>query len=573
MAVARLQGIRVRPLFASVTGIAIAAAALAGLGLGAVTTGVYPTLGTLTLIFAFEAVVIGGLGSLWGTLIGGILIGVTQVLVSQVSVPYAMLASQLLFLLVLVVRPQGLFGTAQAAGQATGGAGVMAMKRPKVPAPPAAGPPATRGTAPVSVSRWSPAATVTTACAAVAVAARPWRRTWSGPNITQPMVTLFLLRGMGVAVEPAGRVRRDDLVRAAGLPGHRRLRALPVRAGRDQPLRGHPAGRTGRGGGGGGHLPDPAPGLSGGYFAVASWVVAECLFLYVTTQGWLGGGTGVGLQQLSSMDPVVREADTYWTALAVLVVCVGGGYLLVRSGFGLDSRATGGEPVAAAAVGVEVQRTRRLAYVLAAAGFGAIGAMLIISGLYIDPASVFSVNYSADMLFMVVIGGLGTIEGPLIGALILFAAQQVFAQYGAWYLVGIGALAIAVVLLAPGGLWGFVSGRRGWSLLPVGYRVRLPGGPRDRFPIHDQHRAARGAARGRRPVRVREPGQRPHRHHGGLRTRQRLGNAGLAARADPVPARVRGAERGPRVRAGERRTAGGPGARRLRHPEPRRGGP
>jgi AraC-like DNA-binding protein len=188
----------------------------------------------------------------------------------------------------------------------------------------------------------------------------------------------------------------------------------------------------------------------------------------------LGGGTGVGLQQLSSMVPVVREADTYWTALAVLVVCAGGAYLLLRSRFGLDSRATGGEPVAAAAVGVDVQRTRRLAYVLAAAGFGAIGAMLLISGLYIDPASVFNISYSADMLFMVVIGGLGTIEGPLIGALILFAAQQVFAQYGAWYLVGVGALAIAVVLLAPAGLPGNACGRRGWSLLPVGYRFRSP---------------------------------------------------------------------------------------------------
>ena len=115
LAVARLQGIRVRPLFASVTGIAIAAAALAGT-LNAVTTGVYPALGALTLIFAFEAVVIGGLGSLWGTLVGGMLLGVTQVLVSQVSVPYAILASQLLFLVVLAVRPQGLFGNPQVVG-------------------------------------------------------------------------------------------------------------------------------------------------------------------------------------------------------------------------------------------------------------------------------------------------------------------------------------------------------------------------------------------------------------------------------------------------------------------------
>ena len=114
-AIARLQGIRVRPLFASVTGIAIAAAALAGT-LNAVTTGVYPTLGALTLIFAFEAVIIGGLGSLWGTLLGGMVLGITQVVVSQVSVPYAILASQLLFLVVLAVRPQGLFGNPQIVG-------------------------------------------------------------------------------------------------------------------------------------------------------------------------------------------------------------------------------------------------------------------------------------------------------------------------------------------------------------------------------------------------------------------------------------------------------------------------
>jgi branched-chain amino acid transport system permease protein len=79
-----------------------------------VTTGVDPALGALTLIFAFEAVIIGGLGSLWGTLLGGMLLGVTQVVVAQVSVPYATLASQLLFLAVLAVRPTGLLGAAQA---------------------------------------------------------------------------------------------------------------------------------------------------------------------------------------------------------------------------------------------------------------------------------------------------------------------------------------------------------------------------------------------------------------------------------------------------------------------------
>ena len=167
--------------------------------------------------------------------------------------------------------------------------------------------------------------------------------------------------------------------------------------------------------------------LAGGYFAVATWVVAECLFLYVTNQLWLGGGTGVGLQQLSGMAPVLRNAYTYWTALGLTVVIVAGVYLLVRSRFGLDSRAVHDDRAAAAAMGVEVPRTRWLAYLIAATGFGAVGGMLIISTLYIDPATVFNVNYSADMLFMVVIGGLGTMEGPIIGAVIFFAVQEKFA--------------------------------------------------------------------------------------------------------------------------------------------------
>jgi branched-chain amino acid transport system permease protein len=75
-----------------------------------------PSMGPSRLIFAFEAVVIGGLGSLWGTLLGGMVLGITQVVVSQVSVPYALLASQLLFLVVLAVRPQGLFGNPQIVG-------------------------------------------------------------------------------------------------------------------------------------------------------------------------------------------------------------------------------------------------------------------------------------------------------------------------------------------------------------------------------------------------------------------------------------------------------------------------
>jgi branched-chain amino acid transport system permease protein len=84
------------------------------------------------------------------------------------------------------------------------------------------------------------------------------------------------------------------------------------------------------------------------------------------------------------------------------------------------------------------------------------------------------------MLFMVLVGGMGTIEGPIIGALVLFGLQEALSSYGAWYLVIVGGLAVAATLVASRGLWGLVSKRFGWSLLPVGYRVRAGAGAGER---------------------------------------------------------------------------------------------
>lgn len=91
-----------------------------------------------------------------------------------------------------------------------------------------------------------------------------------------------------------------------------------------------------------------------------------------------------------------------------------------------------------------------------------------------EPTSIFSIQYSVYMLFMVLIGGMGTIEGPILGALVLFALQETLSSYGSWYLVIVGGLAVAATLAASRGIWGFASERFGWSLLPVGYRVRQP---------------------------------------------------------------------------------------------------
>jgi branched-chain amino acid transport system permease protein len=218
--------------------------------------------------------------------------------------------------------------------------------------------------------------------------------------------------------------------------------------------------------------------LSGGYFAVATLVVAATFQIIATLSPSVGGTTGVSVPGLSGYGDVLREALTYWATLIVAVASVAGVYLLVRRTFGLDARAVSSDPVAAASSGVRVGRIRLLAYLVAAGGAGAVGALIALQTLYVEPTSIFSIQYSVYMLFMVLIGGMGTIEGPILGALVLFALQETLSSYGAWYLVIVGGLAVAATLAASGGLWGFASERFGWSLLPVGYRVRRPP-PRD----------------------------------------------------------------------------------------------
>ena len=115
---------------------------------------------------------------------------------------------------------------------------------------------------------------------------------------------------------------------------------------------------------------------------------------------------------------------------------------------------------------------KRILYILAALGSGAAGAMTLANTLFIQPNAVFSVKWTAFMIFMVLVGGLGTFEGPIIGAVILFLIQDLFADQGVWYLVGLGVVAILFALLLPRGLWGWVQERFGIQLMPVGYRIQ-----------------------------------------------------------------------------------------------------
>lgn len=211
--------------------------------------------------------------------------------------------------------------------------------------------------------------------------------------------------------------------------------------------------------------------LQGGYFAIGTWVIAEVFRLSIANVPAVGGGSGTSLTALRGIERATREGATYWIALACVVGCIAGTYLFLRSKQGLALLAIRDNEVAAESQGIAVRRMKLAVYAVAAFGAGLAGALYFVGNLRISPDAAFSVNWSAFAIFMVVIGGIGRIEGPIVGALIFWALNKFFSDWGTWYLLGLGLLAILVTLFFRQGLWGYAQQRWGWTLFPTERRL------------------------------------------------------------------------------------------------------
>ncbi len=216
--------------------------------------------------------------------------------------------------------------------------------------------------------------------------------------------------------------------------------------------------------------------LRGAYFAIGTWVIAEVFRLGFAQVSALGGGSGsslpVGIVKSLAASRSGRESLSYWLALgaALLVVVVIYGFLRSRKGLALT--AIRDNELAAGSLGIDVWRTKFLVYVVVSALTAMIGALIFLQKLRISPDAAFSVNdWTAFVIFIVVIGGIGTIEGPIIGTLIFFLLRETLADLGTIYLMVLGLVAIVVMLKAPKGVWGFVRERFDVQLFPLGYRV------------------------------------------------------------------------------------------------------
>ncbi len=218
--------------------------------------------------------------------------------------------------------------------------------------------------------------------------------------------------------------------------------------------------------------------LRGAYFAVGTWVVSEIFALLASLIAVLGAGSGLSLtpailRQISP-DRGTRDAILYLMSLAASLVVFAIVYLLLRSRHGLALTAIRDSEPASASLGVNTFRTKFIIYLATAACTGLVGGLIFLQKLRISPEAGFSINdWTVVVIFMVVIGGIGTLEGPFIGMLIYIVLREVLADYGTIYLMLMGAIAIAVMLKAPFGIWGWVIQRYDLQLFPVGRRLIL----------------------------------------------------------------------------------------------------
>jgi branched-chain amino acid transport system permease protein len=217
--------------------------------------------------------------------------------------------------------------------------------------------------------------------------------------------------------------------------------------------------------------------LRGGEFSIGMWVIAEVCHLLVNQDPLIQGETGMSMIALNAFSHAQRLSFNYWLALASMLGLLGVLFIALRGPFGASVQAIRDDEEAAASVGVDVFAAKRRMFILAAFGCALAGVLWLATSVTFQPKTNFGVQWTAYMILMALVGGLGTFEGPILGAVAFFLVQDAFGENGVAYMAGLGAVAILFALFVPRGVWGEIEARSSLRLLPVGYFIRWKDGP------------------------------------------------------------------------------------------------
>ncbi|KUM27510.1 ABC transporter permease [Mesorhizobium loti] len=233
--------------------------------------------------------------------------------------------------------------------------------------------------------------------------------------------------------------------------------------------------------------------LNGAYFAIGTWVVADIVKLAMGQWKALGGGTGTSLPKGTTRDmfgvdavkqvldvsgAAAADAITYWLMLTLALILLIASYVFLRSRMGLGLQAIRDNENAARSVGVDPIKLKASVFLLTAFGTGVCGALAFIQITRVTPDAAFSVvDWTAFVIFITVIGGIGTLPGPVVGVIVFYALQRLLADYGTLYLIVLGLTGIGVMLFARRGLWGLFAHRSGIDLLSLRHLARINSPP------------------------------------------------------------------------------------------------
>lgn len=211
------------------------------------------------------------------------------------------------------------------------------------------------------------------------------------------------------------------------------------------------------------------------YLAIGTWVVAEVLMLVAgKLEAWGGGsGTSLPISIVLSLGHARNDrlAAIYWLAFALAAVALIVTYLLLRSRIGVGLTAMRDNEEGAAAIGVNITRARILCFLGTAPFLGMAGAIVTMQKLRISPPASFSItDFTVFIIFNVVIGGIGSFEGPIIGTIVYFVLREYMAELGTWNLILLGTFSIVLILFERRGLWGLFRRVLADDIVPIAHK-------------------------------------------------------------------------------------------------------
>lgn len=214
------------------------------------------------------------------------------------------------------------------------------------------------------------------------------------------------------------------------------------------------------------------------YFSISTWVLSEIVAMLVFIAPGLGHATGMTLVTARMVDFETFQRVNFWLAGLLVAGSFAGCYLMLRSPIGLGIMSARDNELAASSIGVNVWFNRFVAYVASAAVCGLAGALSFTAAMFVTATTAFDVNWVVAMIFIVIVGGIGTLEGPIFGTIIYFGLRELFTvaltMSGSWYLIAMGTVAVLTILFAPKGLWPAIRERFGLDWLSVQRKMPQP---------------------------------------------------------------------------------------------------